>query len=244
MKNRRLPQQPRGFTLIELLVVIAIIAILAAMLLPALAKAKEKAQRIQCSGNNKQIFLAVHMYALDSKDYLPEPNWNPPWSGRGWLYDATGGIPAPTPADPLLPYRGGLLWDVLKTPRVYYCPAERTNAIPTWGQRANKLTSYLMNGAIVGYGGIAPKTYKTSQFRADDILMWQPFENIKDDWNDGSSKPNEGITRLSHNGNVPVACADGHVESMKTKAFNNLAAESIRNRVWCNPGALDGGPRN
>src|ERR1017187_9146520 len=98
----------RGFTLIELLVVIAIIAILAALLLPALAKAKDSAIRTKCKGNVRNQILALTMYANESKDTLPVSgvgNWAWDMPVNVEQYVANSGAPRKVWYDPGTDYR-------------------------------------------------------------------------------------------------------------------------------------------
>ena len=180
LKNRTLR---RAFTLIELLVVIAIIAILAALLLPSLAKAKDQAQMTVDRNNVKQILLSSHLYSSDNNDYLAHPTWGSnldPATPDGWAYatknPSRAGASFPGPANGSSASCGGKdvnsvqftnqvgffkigqLAPFVSDYHVLWCPKDVSTRgagklHQLWLGRPVKVTSYCWNGTIGNYVG-------------------------------------------------------------------------------------------
>ena len=237
-------QNSRAFTLIELLVVIAIIAILAALLLPALAAARDKAMRTICTNNQKQMTLATSMYAHDTMDYLAFCNWDGGnVIGPGWLYGLKPGtLPDPTVAPyltaPTTAWNQGLWFNYMPNGKSYLCPVDirsKTYTTPkASGGRNNKLSSYVMNGAVSGYPSVnVVRSCKiTTAWSPMCYLLWEPDENVNGpgnpgafEYNDAANFPQasngEGIGRLHSKKGGAIMALAGHVIFISTKTFND-----------------------
>jgi prepilin-type N-terminal cleavage/methylation domain-containing protein/prepilin-type processing-associated H-X9-DG protein len=218
-----------GFTLIELLVVIAIIAILAAMLLPALSKAKSKAQAISCLSNLKQLQLCWQMYADDNRDRLAPNLKKPPSTASGWIL---GDMSVAADAVNATLVRNGLLYSYNKTVGVYRCAGD----VRIHNGITSRIRSYAMNcymaGADVGNEKHALTGYHVNQKTADittpnpsqAFVFTEEAEFSVDDGHFGFSPdgaPGQGPVNIWYNvpalwhGGANFSFADGHATFRK-----------------------------
>jgi prepilin-type N-terminal cleavage/methylation domain-containing protein/prepilin-type processing-associated H-X9-DG protein len=179
------------FTLVELLVVIAIISVLAALLMPALSKARRVAQSMACLNNQKQLQLATTMYCDDHNGYFPvyttaaPPVWYFPLK-NGWLEHAGWG----------------------KGQGVYFCqtnPVDTSSGSPGW-------TNYAINSNLV--------KFRMSQVRKSPIALYLGSANEAYDWtwytNSGARYSNPWKdTYPIHDDKVNIVFVDGHAKSAK-----------------------------
>ena len=245
-----------AFSAFELVIVVSTLVLLAAVFLPALAHSSDQGTRTICMSNLRKLGMASCMYASDNRDYLAYPNWGTTTPWAGWAYGSTNAaIPDPGPGgayatNRVAAYATGLWFPYVREPNAYLCPVDMQSPSylgrPDGGvmTRLQRLSSYVMNGAVSGYDTQNRSARISDVWNPRSYLLFGPDENYKGigvpgafDFNDAANYPDryECIENLhTINGGLILTVA-GNIEFVSRATFISQSTSSTRNLVWWSP---------